>query len=294
MIKQALKRQLNYLQQDPNNLPLLLTISDTYRQLHDLASAETHLQHALSIVEDTDILMKATLLHHLQQTDAAITLLEQSEACYASNAEYWGFLALLYLDNQPEKAKKASSNALRLNPKQDEAQWVECLLKVARFEASVADIEALLKTHPRECRLWFSLGITQLRLMDCIAAKTAFLKTAEIWPEFYDNYIALGWCTILQNHLDDAENTYQKAIALDPTLADGFAGMALVYALRQQTTLAKEWLKKAEEMEPDCFLAGVTRLMLCSPHEKDTILKRFNSTFPEVIMHTSKIGGTFH
>ncbi len=263
----TLQRHLLYLEQDKQNVNLLLKVSDCYRQIADFASAQGYLHDAKQYAPNPQSLvyLEARLLHHLQQTDQAIALLEQSLPHCSNNADAMGLLALLYFDNHDiEKAASTTSATLTLDPAHPNGQLVNLLLKSLRQEANPDEIECLLKSQPQESRLWFVLGTTQLRLMNCPAAEQAFNQTAEIHPQFYDNWICLGWCHLFQNNLDAAEAAYQQAIAIDADNADGPGGLAVVSALRNQVTEATFWLDKTEVNDPHGFSAIFTRMLLAN------------------------------
>lgn len=263
MPHQKLQRHLCYLEQDPHNVNLLLTVSECYRQLGEFTIAHRYLDEAKSHASHPDhfVYLEARLLHHLQRIDDAIALIEQSHTPLDANT--MGLLALLHVENDNEtKAQTALNATLALDPHHPNGQLVRVLLKSLHNDASVDEIESLLESHPQESRLWYILGTTQLRLMNCPAAEQAFHQAARIHPQFYDNWICLGWCGLLQNHLDTAENAYHQAIAIDPDRADGFGGLAAVYASRHQVTEATYWLSQAEERDDECFNAKMTRMML--------------------------------
>lgn len=281
----TLQRHLLYLEQDKQNVNLLLTVSDCYLQIADFTSAQRYLDDAKRYTANPQrlVYLEARLLHHLQQTDKAIALLEQSLTHCSTNADAMGLLALLYFDNHDiEKATLTASATLTLDPMHPNGQLVNLLLKSLRQEVSPDEIEYLLKSQPQESRLWFVLGTTQLRLMNCPAAERAFNQTAQIHTQFYDNWICLGWCHLLQNNLDSAETAYEQAIAIDTERADGFGGLGLVYALRNQVTDATHWLSQTEQRDPESFNAKITRMLLANPLDHDTAAKEFYSLFPEV------------
>lgn len=240
MLQQKLQRHLRYLEQDPCNIHLLLTVSDCYWQSGDVTSAHHYLETAKQYTPDPFRLayQEARLLHHLQRIDDAIALLEQSIAHGNADADVMGLLALLYFDNHEEaKAASAAEKTGLLDPNHPNARLVRLLLKALQNDASVEEIESLLESHPQESRLWFILGTTRLRLMNCTAAITAFRQAAQIHLQFYDNWIALGNCYLLQHHFEAAEAAYRQAIAIDPDRADGLEGLEVVRTVQLKRTI---------------------------------------------------------
>ena len=238
LLQVRLDRHLSYLEQDPDNFNLLLSISEHYQQLGEqdlsqqfLDDAKSRLEHSLTINE--------------------------------SNSKNAGLLALLYFDaDDIVQAEVFSNKALALNPNEYHGQLVHILLKTLCNEITVPEIESLLSIAPEEGRLLFALGTTHMRLMNFPAAEHAFVQASQLCPNFYENWIGYGWCQLLQNKLDDAEKAYQHAVKIDGHSADGWGGLALVRALAKDKTEAEKWLKKAHALNAECFLAAITRIIL--------------------------------
>jgi len=348
-LQETLQRHLGYLQQDKNNVTLLMTISDYYRQLKDWGSAQQYLDTAKqfskqtywayqgllyldagelnlakeafiqalaeedtpanryqlaycfylnrefslalntlnspqqSSVDCSSELLKAKILHHLQRSDEAISLLEQLIIHHDANAELAGLLALLYFDtNELEQAKLVSNKALALNAENSEGQLVRLLLKTLKNEVSLEEIETLLLRIPDECRLWFALGATQLRHLNFFAAERAFSRATELWPSFYDSWINSGWCHLLQDNLDKSEKAYQQAVVIDAERAEGWGGLALVNALRANMVEAKKWLKKTRELDSGCFLVTLTQLIIANQENPEQAQELFDRALPKI------------
>ena len=264
MITQQLQDKLNrhqtYLDQDPNNANLRLTVG----------------------------LLKAQILHHQQKTNEAITLLEQLD--HKSSAEVSGLLALLHFDNQDAlQAELFSNKALTLNPTHYEAQLVQMLLKALKNQATLDEINTLIQINPQDSRLWFALGSTHMRHLNIPAAEQAFSQATLIWPDFYDSWICTGWCHLLQDNLNKAEMAYKQAKNIDIETADGWAGLALVKALRNDMAEAEKQLQQSDALDPKCFLAEITRIILANQSNPDEAVKQFNQTFPEIAPEINKL-----
>ncbi len=211
-------------------------------------------------------LLKAHILHHQQQITEAITLLEQLHLENESSAEVTGLLALLHFDNQDAVNAKRFAN---LNPTQYEAQLVNTLLRAVKQEATQEEISTLLEINSQDSRLWFALGATHMHNLDIHAAEQAFSQATVIHPQFYDAWICLAWCHVLQNNLDKAELAYQQSIHIHANAANGWSGKALMNALRCHTEEAAKALKTASELDPDCYIAKVTRVILASQDQQN-------------------------
>ena len=259
-LQEKLDRYMAYLVQDQTNPHLLLTTG----------------------------LLNAHILHHQQQIPEAIGVLEALNRNHQSSPEIKGLLSLLYFDSQDAvKADVLSKQALSIDPTNYEAQLTRLLLQALDNKAALDDIDALIKIRPMDSRLWFVLGTTQMRHMNFPAAEQAFAKTTTIHPNFYDSWICAGWCHLLQNNVEKAQFCYQQAIKIDAAAADGWGGIALIHALQGQITEANATLIQSDAIDPACFLAAITRIILASSPE-DAVTE-FNKTFPNIAPEIKKI-----
>jgi Tfp pilus assembly protein PilF len=92
-------------------------------------------------------------------------------------------------------------------------------------------------------------------------ATEQFKKTLEVQPEFYDCHIALGWSQLLNDELPEAHETYQNAISMVDDLADGWAGLAVIYALNANLEQAEQLITKAKALDDDCFLTQIAEVI---------------------------------
>lgn len=238
--EEQLKRRLSYLEQDPNNLNLLIHISNDYMELGNADLALDYLDTAMAI-------------------DKGLCL---------------GLKALIYFDLGEEiSARKASQQALELNPNQYEAQLVEVLLNLLDQKTNHRDIEALLQINPQESRLWFAKAYSHMLSGDTASAKQAFEKALLIHPEFYDCCIGLAWCQLTNDELDAAQNSYQNALGIAEELADGWGGLALVHALKGEPVLAQQNMEHAYQLDANCFLAKLAQSIYLNTHNPEEAKK---------------------
>lgn len=289
-LEQQLQRHLHYLQQDPQNSNLLLTISDYYRQLGQLNLADDYLNQAKTIITNEAQFLQAQGYQQRQESDKAITILEQLINVYPEHANSQGLLSLLYFDNnQIEKAQLACDNALILNNKQPEACLVHLLLKTLAHTVSISELQAQLDITPQECRLWFALGSVAMNEMNYLTANDAFLQAIAIWPDFYDAWIYSGWCYLVQNKPSNAKQAWQKASELDEEKADAWAGLALINALEDKELIAKEYLTKSREKDEQCFLIAMTDIILLNKHHPEKAADILETIAPNLASQMSQL-----
>ena len=254
-LQAQLERYLVYLDQDQKNPHLLLNVS----------------------------LLNAQILHHQQHIMDAIHLLEPLIFAHETNAELAGLLSLLYFDNHDIiNAELFAQKAISLDPNVYNAKLVQLLLATLRKTVSLDDIQSLLKINAVDARLWFILGTTQMHQMNITAAEDAFVQATTLHPTFFDAWICAGWCQLLQNHLDKAHNSYQQAINIDTTSADGWAGVSLVRALQNNMSESNQYLQHADTLDPSCFLAAISRIIVANQSNPNIAAKQFNATFPDI------------
>lgn len=251
---------------------LLKEFSEGFKVLETLQPEENTLEIRL---------LKARFLHHLARIDEAVVLLEETMRIYPVKPDCIGLLSLLYYDqDQSEQAERLSRQTLSLDANNYEGQLVQVLLKAGNLQISVAEIEALIQINTQDCRLWFLLGTAYLHNHDFTTANQAFTKATYLWPDFYDNWISLGWCQLFQNDLPQAEHSFKRACEVDCQSADGWGGLALVYALTNQVEKAREMQDKAFALNPECFIAQTAAMLLSNTYSPDLAAEQFKTLFP--------------
>ncbi|MFC3909496.1 tetratricopeptide repeat protein [Legionella dresdenensis] len=223
--------------------------------------------------------LRARILYALRFMKEAIFVLES--LYNPEDAAIIGLLAILHFDNgNAEKAHKYSEQALALNPENFEATLTSVLLRTLDKQATASEVEELIVSYPQESRLWFALGTIYMTNMKLPAAEKAFLQAAKYHPEFYDNWISLGWCYLLQDNITQAKNAYGNALKLSDA-ADGWGGLAVVHALTGNFADAESAIQKTRTSDLHCFLAAIAEVIINLQTNKQQCGALFNQTFPE-------------
>ncbi len=224
-------------------------------------------------------LLIAKIAHQQEDLDKAISLVENILAQNPNDVEALGFLALLYFDVNDEKtAQEFSTQALVLDPENYDARLVRVMLGLITQETQIDEIEDLLDINSQDARLWFALGSTHMSAGAFEDAEHSFHKAIEIYPGFYDCHIALAWCQLLNNNLDAAQESYQNAIELVDDLADGWGGLALVYALREELPKAEQFIHKSQALSDECFMTEIAEIICQSYNNPNRGQKELVST----------------
>ena len=225
----------------------------------DLNSASTVLSPIISGEHHPEAkLLMARILHGQGELEQALNLVTSVVEHEQDDSEALGLLALLYFDlDENDLAQQAAQQCLSLNPENYDARLIDAMLRLTTQETTVEEIEELLHINPDDCRLWFALGSVHMSQCTLDLAALSLQKAIEIYPEFYDCYIALGWCLLLQDNVAEAFNTYQVASDLVPELADSWGGLALIHALKEEYLEAEQLIEKSKKLNAECFLAEI-------------------------------------
>ena len=222
---------------------------------------------------DAELLM-ARILHRQNSMEECISMVSTILEHNPVDGEALGFLSLLYFDlNEEEMADQISKQSLELKPENYDARVVSMMLRLLTQETTLEEIEALLQISPQDSRLWFALGSTYMTQGDLDSAEANLNKAVDINPGFYDCYITLAWCQLLNNHISEAHETYQDAAELVEELADAWGGLALVYALNADFIKAEQFIKKANDLNPECFLTDIAQCIYFNHHNPEQAKK---------------------
>ena len=225
-----------------------LTLGQVHEALQTLASAQP--DNADEVVAIA--LLKARVLHRLQQCEAALDALASIEAG-PRLAEVQGMRALLWLDlGDTQRASAAAALALQLDPDQHEAGIAggTAALWAQRVDESTLAFERVLARHPDSGRAWLGLGQTRMLRGDIPAARVLLERASREMPDHIGTWHALAWCQLLEGDLAGAHKSFQLAFALDRTFGETHGGFALVHALRGERAEAEASIKRATRLDP--------------------------------------------
>lgn len=204
----------------------------------------------------------ARILYQQDNIEGAIALLEAYSKQFPNDAEGLGFLSLLYFDNNNELlAQEFSQRALQLDSSVYDAQVVDIMLRLPHKETSSEEIKNLLEMNPSDTRLLFALGSSYMTEGDFSSAESYFYNALTIHPDFYDCYVALAWCQLLDNKISEAHKTYQNAIEVADYLADAWGGLAIIYGLSDELEQAEQLISKAQSLNSECFLTEIAQVI---------------------------------
>ncbi len=137
--------------------------------------------------------------------------------------------------------------ALAIAPEHDKAtlQYASLLWKVGRKEEAKDTYLALLKRDDKNRYALEAMGYLSRDLGDNTAAETYFTRMAEVYPNDYVPYMALGDLYTGTRVFDRAEANYEKAYSLAPTNTQIIVGGSNAAIDSHQVDLAGEWVARA-------------------------------------------------
>lgn len=228
--KEKLKRYLSFLEQDPNNFNLLISISDSYRQLGDFAAAQLYLDKAKEIDSQACLAQQGFLnlnLGHFQEAKEALqkALLREDlpiiryalAVCHYSQQELTEGIEVL----SPLLSKGDSSYEVEL-------LMANLLYHSNRHEEAIKSLETTLENHG--------------------PAEQGLALLAQLYFEIEE--------------MELAENTAQQALIISPKNYDAQVIMLLI-KLAEGTTTVKEIKKLLNKNNTDSrlwFALGTTQL----------------------------------
>lgn len=205
-LQSKLQSFLGYLKQDSTNLNLLLSISDCYRQLNDLASAQHFLDQAKSV----------------------------------SGQPFWTKQGSLFLaGDQLSAAKNAFKQALTEQENSaHQYNYAWCLFLNEEFEAALAVLSASEKTQQlREFVLLKAKTLQRLqRQEEAIELLEIFIQQSEADGEVFG---LLGLLHFDNHSVDQADFYSANALVFDPLSSLGQLVQLLLRALKNEATVAE-------------------------------------------------------
>jgi tetratricopeptide (TPR) repeat protein len=205
------------------------------------------------------------VLHHLGEFAEALDVVQRQMVRCAGDPEFLSAASLLLFDDdQLEEAQRLSSKALSSGARPLEALVVAGSIALGRDDAQAAAalFNEALTISPGDGRSWAGLGMASLLAGDSATAKKQLERAVVNLPTHIGTLHALGWCHITGGALNDAEQTFQKALALDRNFAESHGGLAVVSALQGKHTEAQEGVQRALRLDPESLSVRYAEMVM--------------------------------
>jgi arylsulfatase A-like enzyme/Tfp pilus assembly protein PilF len=155
-----------------------------------------------------------------------------------------------------KEAAAAFQNSLQLNPAFDQAMTglAHALFGLGDFDGATSWLEKALQYNPQNYRAWYELGSLRGRSVpgktDRAAAMIAYGKAVDIQPNFAAGWRELGILQAQQRNYQDAAKSLSRAkgLGLGDAKLFNFLGIAYSHTARQQQAI--QAYQKALQIDP--------------------------------------------
>lgn len=138
------------------------------------------------------------------------------------------------------------------------------LLEAGNAGAACPALKKLCDARPSDPQAWHFLGICHNALGNTLEAEKC-LRTAIACqsPSAY-TYSNLGTLLVKQDRFDEAMPFFERAVEINPELADAYVGLAYVHLQQGRFREAETACERAARMAPELAEAHYTRGLICT------------------------------
>src|SRR3989338_8479209 len=235
---------------------------------NDAYEAATALLEQLT--RDPACAMAALLLHvraldHLERNEEAEPLAAQAVEREPENPEALGLLALQQFENDNNPgALQMAHEALARDPNQ-----LDALIACGSAHFEQGSIEAARKTwrhtveaYPTCGRAWGGLALVEFNELEFDQAVEHLHLAVQYMPDHIGTWHVLAWIHILRAESELARAALGKAYALDRNYGETHGGIAACDALDGKTEEARQGIRRAFRLNPDCRAACYAQMLL--------------------------------
>ena len=253
-------------------------------------------------------LLLARALHHCGDLEGA----EEQIAAYLKgrpeDAEALGVAALIHLDaSRPDRARAAAENALGQNAGNLEALVTLGSLALEGEDPAAANdyFSRATERHPSSGRAWSGMGLTTMLALDLDRALENLKQAVRYMPDHIGTWHSLAWCQILKRDFAGAQESFDRAMALDRTFSETHGGLAVLHILQGRPDAAEPEIKRALRLDPKCFSGRFAQSLLLQksdPEQAQAIVQEIMSSsvieggekLQDVLQRTLKRQGPFN
>ena len=120
-----------------------------------------------------------------------------------------------------------------------------------RYQESVEDLKAMIKTEPNSVPAHYMQGLNYYRLKMYADAVTELQKAVELSPDYALAVFNLGMAQAHAGQIDEAIGTLRRALDLDGTNFDAAFNLGVAYVQKQQLEQAADAFRKSVTIYPD-------------------------------------------
>jgi len=230
----------------------------------------------------------------LAEGERAIALDPNDADNYASQAE------TLNLAGKPEDALRMVEQALRLNPRHSPVYLFQlgwAYSGTGRYAEAVATLQKSISRSPSDLVVHLVLALSYLyqwafqqsadaqTLEQALVAAQRVIALNDAYP---GGHALLGLVYLYQKQYEQALAEMERAIALDPTIAEGYAGLtetlSRVGRLEEAVGMAEQALRrKPFPVDQHLIFIGTTYYLAGRPEEAIAPLRQYLSHYPNIL-----------
>ncbi len=186
-----------------------------------------------------------------EQPEAALQLYQQAIKVDKNHpAPQFRFAALLLEQHKYKEAIKVTTTVVKRWP------WAlaylimgRSYLELWRYSKAEQAFRQSLAMKPKP-ESWVFLGVTLTQLDRDDEAMDSYQRALQLDPDYEEAHYNLGCCYKLQNQPAQAESHFRKAIAIDPKYSRAYAELGIVLARKGETKEGAQLLRKSIRLNP--------------------------------------------
>ncbi len=164
----------------------------------------------------------------------------------------------LFENREDEGAHEELKWILEHDPKNEEARNLQAKFYLAdrKYTLAADAYKRMLRDRPESVEAELGVGWSNFHLGNFVTARMCFTRVLNRDPDNASAMVGLGAAEISgNNNLDGGEKLIRKGLKIDPTIADGYAGLATVLMQRgadtpEEVQQLREWVRRAIQLNP--------------------------------------------
>ncbi len=259
---ERIQKLLGFLEVDPGNLTLRITIADLQHASGDFGAAETSLRMILDM-QPGHAIARSRLAgvylsqHRFDEAEAVLRGLDLAVQQVPAVSHNLG-LSLVYQNKWPEAlAALEAAAAGGMDDAENLTYQAYCLHHLGRTEEALVKASAALERAPDD-RVQGYVSLLQMDAGDIKTASRTAARVLERDPQNIDANLVRGWWGLETQEIDEAQECIDRVLAQRPDDPRSLLGKGLVQLYNQQTPEAVETLQRAVQGMPQSPGAWVT------------------------------------
>jgi tetratricopeptide (TPR) repeat protein len=257
-----------------SHLASIYLLTRRYQEAEDL-----HVRYAEAFLTSPQArVLRIRWLHHLGRVGEALVLARAHLAENQSDLETMGLAALLELDDgNGAEAERLANAALVGYPDNLPALVTLGMAMIGHGDTLRARtlFESAIAVKSDDGRSWLGMALVNLHSQEFDQAIDSLRRTVQYMPTHPGSWLALGWCQLIRDQIDAAEDSFGRAFALDRNFAEANGSLAVILVLKKQIDEARTRMEAALRLAPDCYSAAYAEALLNGTVTDQASMQRF-------------------